>query len=130
MSKREDERETFRRIGEEINKFHHTLIRLDFEKTKITNEITVTQDKLQILRDHIDQGNVSEKLLEQEEKDDTNITVGVEVRIRNPHGKQLDQGVVRSFTRDGLAQIHTSDGAIIRRLMKNLTSVKRHHSRY
>ena len=88
MSEREDERETFRRIGEEINKFHHTLIRLDFEKTKITIEITVAQDKLQILRDHIDQGNVSEKLLEQEKQDDNNITVGVEVRIRNPHGKQ------------------------------------------
>ena len=68
-------------------------------------------------------------LLDEKERDDNNIMVGVEVLIINSHKKQLDQGIVRSFTINVFAQIYTNDGTFIKRHPKNLRRVKRYQGR-
>ena len=68
-------------------------------------------------------------LLDEEERDDNNIIIGVEVRIINPYKKQLDQGIVRGLLRNGFAQIYTNDGTFIKRHPKNLRRVKRYQGR-
>ena len=72
---------------------------------------------------------IPDGLLDEEKRDDSKIIVGVEVRITNPHKKQLDQGIVRGFTRNGFAQIYTCDGMFIKRHPKNLRRVKPYHGR-
>ena len=130
MSEEENERiGRYRRISAEINKLHGTLFRLRFEKIRIEKESREAHLKLRDLQNYRSNDPMPDELLDEEERDDNQIIIGVEVRITIPHKKQLDQGIVRGFTINGFAHIYTSDGTFIKRCPKNLRRAKRYQDR-
>ena len=110
----------------ETNKLLGKIFCLNFEKSKIKKELKEVGLKLRELRNYSTNDPIPDGLLDEQERDDSKIIVGVEVRITNPHENQLDQGIVRGFTRNGFAQIYTCDGTFIKRHPKNLRRIKRY----
>ena len=103
--------------------------RLRFEKIRIQKESKELHRRLKKLENYTANDPIPDELLNEEERDDNIIIVGAEVHITNSHKKQLDQGIVRGFTRNGFAQIYTNDGTFIKRHPKNLRRVKRYQGR-
>ena len=127
MSEEEIERmERVRRIIAEANKLYSSLKRLRFEKIRIKKETEEVRRRLRILEIYTTNYPIPDGFVDEEERDDNKIIVGVEVRITNPHKKQLDQGIVRGFTTNGHTQIYTNDGTLMTRHLKNLRRVKRY----
>ena len=116
----------YKKISKETDKLDGRLFRLLFEKNKIKKELKEVGLKLRELQNYSTNDPIPDGLLDEQERDDSKIIVGVEVRITNPHKNQLDQGIVRGFTRNGFAQIYTCDGTFIKRHPKNLRRIKRY----
>ena len=116
----------YKKVSKETNKLLGKIFCLNFEKSKIKKELKEVRLKLRELRNYSTNDPIPDGLLDEQERDDSKIIVGVEVRITNPHENQLDQGIVRGFTRNGFAQIYTCDGTFIKRHPKNLRRIKRY----
>ena len=116
----------YKKKSKEIDKLDGRLFRLLFEKNKIKKELKEVGLKLRELQNYSTNDPIPDGLLDEQERDDSKIIVGVEVRITNPHEKQLDHGIVRGFTSNGFAQIYTCDGTFIKRHPKNLRRIKRY----
>ena len=130
MNEEENERiERYNRISTEINKLQKTLLRIHFEKIRIERESKEVHLRLRNVQNYRINDPMANGLLDEVDQDDNKIIIGVEVRITNPHIKQLDQGIVKGFTSNGFAQIYTSDGTFIKRHLKNLRRVNRYQGR-
>jgi len=116
----------YKKISKETDKLDGRLFRLLFEKNKIKKELKEVGLKLRELQNYSTNDPIPDGLLDEQERDDSKIIVGVEVRITNPHKNQLDHGIVRGFTSNGFAQIYTCDGTFIKRHPKNLRRIKRY----
>ena len=104
MSEEENERmENGRVIIAEGNKLYASLNRLHFEKTRIEKETEEVCRRLRNLENYTTNHPIPDGFVDEEERDDNSIIIGVEVRITNPNERQLDQGIVRGFTANGHA---------------------------
>ena len=125
MSEEENLRiERYNRVSAEIKKFHGSFYCSRFEKIKIQKETIEVRRRLLNLDNYTTNYPTPDGFLDEEERDDNSIIIGVEVPITNPHKRQLDQGIVRGLTKNGHAQIYTNDGTFISRHPKNLRRVK------
>ena len=116
----------YKKKSKEIDKLDGRLFRLLFEKNKIKKELKEVRLKLLELQNYSTNDPIPDGLLDEQERDDSKIIVGVEVRITNPHKNQLDHGIVRGFTSNGFVKIYTCDGTFIKRHPKNLRRIKRY----
>ena len=97
-----------------------------FRKEQNQKKLRKVGLKLRELRNYSINDPIPDGLLDEQERDDSKIIVGVEVRITNPHKNQLDHGIVRGFTSNGFVKIYTCDGTFIKRHPKNLRRIKRY----
>ena len=116
----------YKKVSKETDRLTGKIFCLKFEKNKIKKELKEVRLKLRELRNYRTDDPIPDGLLDEQERDDSKIIVGVEVRITNPRKKQLDHGIVRGFTSNGFAQIYTCDGTLIKRHPKNLRRIKRY----
>ena len=80
----EEENEKMER---ETNKLLGKIFCLKFEKSKIKKELKEVRLKLRELRTYSTNEPIPDGLFDGQERDDSKIIVGVEVRITNPHKK-------------------------------------------
>ena len=98
MNEEEDAKmERARKVSKDTNKLLCKIFCLKFEKSKIKKELKEVRLKLRELRNYSTNDPIPDGLLDEQERDDSKIIVGVEVRITNPHENQLDQGIVRGL---------------------------------
>ena len=116
----------YKKVSKETDRLTGKMFCLLFEKNKIKKELKEVRLKLRELRNYRTDDPIPDGLLDEQERDDSKIIVGVEVRITNPRKRQLDHGIVRGFTSNGFAKIYTCDGTFIKRHPKNLRRIKRY----
>ena len=88
MSEEENERiERFIRKHAEINKLQRSQLRIDFEKIRIENESNETKLRIKKLLNYNTNNPIPDGLVDEEERDNNKIIIGVEVRIINPNKK-------------------------------------------